>query len=162
MSGLPTNFGAGQTYDYRRKLSLDLSETWDWYLRQWMAGGLNGVLRHGALPGTGALNVTETSTPSMSVLVASGVAIVNGIPRRLPSQHTLAIPPLANPSSRWDLICINADGSIVLHRGTGESDPSVGNDVKLFRVVHRVGESSIKTTDDATNGYLEDVRTWVN
>jgi len=111
------------------------------------------------------LKVVAASTPDMTITVLEGDAIVNGngISRTSSSTSGSLSAPSANP--RYDLVTV--DKNNVIHVYTGKEaaspiPPDVPHDhVGLARIYHRVGETSIKQTDDSTNGFIQDYRTFI-
>ncbi len=147
------------TWDDRIESALELA-----YLllsRAW--GGGDGVIRNDAADG---LEVAATATPGLSVEVAPGHAFISGSPYRLSAavETVGVVAPTTNP--RIDLVQArleNWDISVVV--GTEDVAPvapSPDADCVALAELHlRPGMSVIKNADDATNGYIVDVRSFV-
>lgn len=132
-------------------------------LERWAAarcGDDNGVIQVDD-PST-ALAVTAQGTPDMTVDVAAGAAVVAGQPTALLAAYTTAAftAPTTNP--RIDVVQIDQLGNIEIKTGSENASPSApsvdADALKLAEIYHRVGETSIKDTDDSTNGYITDAR----
>lgn len=120
-----------------------------------------GVIRDGATPG---LQVKAQGTPSLTVDITAGSACVAGQVTALRADTTLTFTaPTTNP--RIDSIQIDQEGNIETVAGTESatpSAPSVDADAfKIAEIYHRVGETSVKDSDDASNGYITDSRTYI-
>lgn len=120
----------------------------------------NGVIRTTSNAG---LKPAAQGTPDMTISVAAGAAVVVGHPTALITAATLTFSaPTGNP--RIDTVQIDQEGNIEVKTGSenaSPSAPSVDADAfKLCEVYHRVGETSIKDADDASNGYITDARTY--
>lgn len=131
-------------------------EAWAWN----RVGQANGVIR----VSTTALQVTAAGTPSMTVHIAVGAAMVAGQVAALRAATTLVfVAPVTNP--RIDLITIDHDGNIEAVAGTEAASPSApsvpADALEIARVTHTTAETSIKDTNDATNGYITDTRAYV-
>ena len=127
----------------------------------WGAG--NGVVRGAA---TDDLKVVARSTPALSVEVRPGYAFINRQPYKLAANKESAdvAAPAIHP--RIDLVQANLDTwSIAIKPGTEAASPSAPSpDASCIRLAHlylRPGATSIKNSDDATNGYIIDMRTFV-
>lgn len=133
------------------------------------AGGEDGVWAVGADPDDSG-KVKANTVPNMSVKLRPTWAFIDGVPFRVPNElvTSLLTAPSANP--RIDTVVARAlpglTGEFAIRTGAEASSPtapSVGDgEVLLAWIHHRVGETSIKNTDDATNGYIEDKRTFTN
>lgn len=112
------------------------------------------------------LAVTETGTPSMSVLVAEGIAFLDTTPLALQANYTTAAmaAPTANP--RIDKVVITSASAIQVVEGTEGAVPvapaTPADSLSLATIYHRVGETHIDTADDGVNGYITDTRVWSN
>lgn len=144
--------------DYHNDLArrIAMLEAWTWN----RVGQANGVIR----VSTTALQVTAAGTPSMTVHIAVGAAMVAGHPAALRAATTLVfIAPSGNP--RIDCVQIDQSGNIEAVTGSeaaSPSAPSVDADaLKICEIYHRVGETSIKDADDSTNGYITDGRVYI-
>lgn len=132
-------------------------------LERWAAarcGDQEGVIRVGAT----ALQTTAQGTPDMTTNTAVGAAVVNGQPTALRAAATLTfVAPVSNP--RIDIVEIAQDGTVSAVTGTEDASPSApsvtSGSLKLCEVYHRVGETSIKNSDDSSNGYITDSRMYI-
>jgi hypothetical protein len=110
------------------------------------------------------LEASATNPASMSVAVSPGVAIVSENIVWIRETTTLNFTkPTSNP--RIDLIQVSMATRTVTAKTGVEAVSPVAPDpdldaIGLFEVYHRTAESSIKDSDDGTNGYLTDVREW--
>ncbi|MCG3197207.1 MAG: hypothetical protein GHCLOJNM_01692 [bacterium] len=115
--------------------------------------------------GTDPLKVSAQATPSLTVKVASGIALGPTYAMGLSSDETVPaagafVAPSGNP--RIDSIGIRETGEWVIAAGTESATPSAPlldpDVVRLADVYLRVGATSIKNSDDGVNGYLIDRR----
>ena len=111
------------------------------------------------IPATGDRAVLATDPVSMQVTLQAGVAFMNGVPVYVPADLTtgVLVAPVSNP--RIDIVAIDADTrAIEVFTGAEGAVPVAptvtGNRVAAMQIYHRVGETSIKNNDDASNGYL--------
>lgn len=127
-----------------------------------MFGGGEGV------PGNPAgtqLKVVAQDTPGMTVSFTAGAAIVSGQFTWLytATNSSTLVAPVTNP--RKDTVQISQLGVVSILTGAEAGSPSApavtANCYKLAEIYHRVGETSIKNTDDASNGYITDFRTFI-
>lgn len=125
-------------------------------------GGGDGVIR--ALGQE--LVVQATSPVGMSVQVQPGYAFISGMPYKLATTTQTAdiIVPASNP--RIDTVQARlATWDISLVTGTESPSPTApaaeGDAIVLAHIYLRTGMTSIKETDDASNGYIIDRRTFV-
>lgn len=134
----------------------------DWFWKNGLGREINGTYRFGSAA-DGSLAASESSPADMNITIAPGGAIVNGQLSRVEEATLVSLTPITS-QLRWDIICLSEENQLSVVEGeVGEaSDPDVGALLSLYRVVHVVGESCIKLTDDSTNGYVEDIRVWVN
>jgi len=115
--------------------------------------------------GTSNLAVIATTPVSMAVTMGTGAAYVNGFPVYLTvATDSAAISaPVTNP--RIDLVQIDADGNVEIVAGTEAGSPSApsasADAMGVAQIYCRVGMVSIKNTDDSTNGYITDARTYL-
>jgi hypothetical protein len=126
-------------------------------------GGGDGVVR-GAT--TDDLNVVATSPASLAVTVSAGRAFVSKFVYKLASDTvtTSVTAPTSNP--RIDIVVARlGDWSVAVVEETESATPtapSPGTDeIVLAELYLRPGMTSIKDTDDSTNGYITDRRTFV-
>lgn len=147
------------TWDDRIEAALELvffflSSAW---------GEASGVVRGAA---TDDLKVFARSSPALSVEVRSGYAFINRQPYKLASTKETAdvAVPIGNP--RIDLVQANLETwSIAIKPGAEAASPVAPSpDPSCIRLAHlylRPGMTSIKDSDDATNGYIIDMRSFV-
>lgn len=112
--------------------------------------------------GSTDLKVVAQGTPDMTVRVQAGAGLAVGQPVALESAYDTSAFSAPSSNPRIDVIQIDQDGNIEIKAGTeaaSPSAPSVDADaMKLAEIYHRVGETSIKDSDDASNGYITDSR----
>jgi hypothetical protein len=112
----------------------------------------------GGVSGYAAMLVTQTTPASMAVAVAAGLYAIASIPYSMWAAGTSAtmVAPVSNP--RIDKICLDTAGVIRVTTGAENAAPAApatpANQFPLATIYHRVGETHIHTTDDATNGYV--------
>ncbi len=133
-----------------------------WLLNMAWGGG-SGILR-GAT--TDDLKVEAKSTPGMTVAVKPGYAFISKMPFKLASSTDTSTLVAPTTHGRIDLVQARLDTwGVSVKTGieaVTPSPPSVDADcIALARVYLRPGMTCIKNTDDATNGYLADVRTFL-
>ena len=114
--------------------------------------------------------VKANTVPNMTVKLRPFWGFVDNVPFLVPDElvTTALVAPTSNP--RIDTVVARAlpglEGEFAIHAGTEASSPtapSIGDgEVLLAWIHHRPGETSIKNTDDSTNGYIEDKRTFTN
>jgi hypothetical protein len=128
-----------------------------------MRGGLakSGVIP--MLPNTG-LKVVAQGTPDMTVEISTGAGLVAGQTVGVGAAVDTAAmtAPAANP--RIDLVQIDQSGSVEVKTGTEAGSPvapTVDADaLALATIYHRVGSTSIKNSDDSSNSYIIDARSY--
>ena len=124
-------------------------------------GRSNGIPRSSGSP---ELLVAAQGTPDMTVDVAIGAALIDDEVAGIIEAATLTFTaPTTNP--RIDIVTIDQDGTVAIVAGTEAASPSApatpAAELKLAEVYHRTAETSIKDTDDSTNGYITDSRVFV-
>ena len=126
-------------------------------------GGGSDVVR-GATAGD--LQVKATSPVSLDATVEAGYAFIDDTPLKLDALATLSTfsAPTTNP--RIDTIQAKLDGwAIEVIVGTESATPSAPSEdtgaIRLASVYLRPGMTSIKDSDDATNGYIIDERAFM-
>lgn len=135
-----------------------------WFLSQELAGGATGIWAYGSVGYDSC--VPSVTGLDMVVTVAAGAGFYGGVPwRKDISSNVAVVAPVSNP--RIDLVAWDAENStLVLVNGTEAASPSAPalptNHVEICQVYNRVGETVIKSTDDSTNGYITNTRTFVN
>lgn len=104
------------------------------------------------------LHVVAQSSPGMTVKykAGSGFVLGNAVYQGSDSNSGTFTAPTGNP--RIDIIQMHEDGTISTKTGAEAGSPSAptpdSNNAVRAEIYHRVGETSIKNTDDATNGYI--------
>lgn len=125
-------------------------------------GGGNGVIR---TTGSPYLKVTAQGTPSMMVDVAIGYAWIDNTLFYLNASETTDafVAPVTHP--RIDIVQATLTSDIVVKTGVEAAvpaAPSVDDDSLVLATIYcRVGMTSIKNTDDTTNGYITDARAFL-
>ena len=147
------------TWDDRIETALELVS----YLLSLAWGGGNGVVRGAA---TDDLKTVATATPGLSVEVKPGYAFINKFPFKLAAatQTVDVTPPVT--LNRIDLVQASLEAwSIRVKQGTEAATPAAPSpDADCIPIAHlylRPGMDSIKNSDDATNGYIIDARTFL-
>lgn len=121
------------------------------------AGGGSGVIE--------GLAVSAQGTPDMTVSVAAGSGVADGALTGLEAAANSAafVAPTTNPVIA--IVQIEDDGTIDLKYGTEAGSPTAptadSGKLLLAEVYLRVGSTSVKNSDDATNGYITDAREFV-
>lgn len=120
-------------------------------------GKTNGRLQSG-------LYVQAEGTPSLTVEITAGGGFAVGQPVALRTTATkVFVAPISNP--RIDVIQIDQEGNIEVKAGSENASPSApsvdADALKLAEIYCRVGMTSIKNTDDATNGYITNTENWL-
>jgi len=117
---------------------------------------LLGARHWGVLSG---LQVTENTTPDMSVLVAAGSCIVNATEITKTTSTNVTISAADDTNPRWDIITINDAGTIAATAGTPAADPYPpalpANNILLALVYVAAGVSQI------TNANIYDRRLFI-
>lgn len=137
--------------DVATRLAMAEYLLWTWF------GATNGRIQ-------GGLWVQAEGTPSMTVDVTAGAAFAAGQLVALRAATTLTfIAPVSNP--RIDTIQIDQDGNVERVAGTEAGSPSApaidADALKLAEVYLRVGATSVKDTDDASNGYITNTENYL-
>lgn len=146
-------------WDDRIETALELIE---FFIAQAWGGG-SGVLRNATADD---LAVKALSPAGLSAEVRAGYAIIGRFPYKL-GATTQTVPitaPVTNP--RRDLVQARlGTWDISVKTGSEAASPvapAVDTDaIALAEIYCRVGMTSIKDADDATNGYLIDVRSFL-
>jgi hypothetical protein len=146
------------TWDDRIEAALELVH----YLLSHAWGGGDGVIR-GPLD---ELEVVAQSPASLAVDVKPGYAFIGNQPYKLAATTGTASVTAPTTDPRIDLVQARLDTwDISIVTGTEAPSPSApspdSDAVALAELYLRPGMSSIKDTDDATNGYITDVRTFL-
>lgn len=147
------------TWDDRIEASLELVH----FLLSQAWGGGDGVVR-GATADD--LKVLAVSPPGLSVEVQPGYSFVSNFPYKLTvaTQTPDVVAPISDP--RLDLVQAALDSwTVSIKTGTEAPSPSAPSpDVDAIALAHlylRPGMTSIKDSDDTTNGYVIDVRAFL-
>jgi hypothetical protein len=147
------------TWDTRIEAAFELV----FFLLSQAWGGGSGVVRAATAKD---LKVEARLVPGFSVEVEPGYAMISGYPFKLAArtETTEVAAPLSNP--RMDLVVAElATGAPRIITGTEASTPTApatpADTVALARLYLRPGMNYIRNTDDAVNGYIIDVRTFV-
>lgn len=112
-----------------------------------------------------ALYPEEQGTPNMTLSINAGNVYFNNTILKYAGGNTPSfVAPTVNP--RIDIVTLNSSGTLAITQGTEAASPSPpaypDDKIVICEVYNRVGETSIKTDDDSTNGYIyKDVRPFV-
>ncbi|MBP8128468.1 MAG: hypothetical protein KA184_02725 [Candidatus Hydrogenedentes bacterium] len=126
-------------------------------------GGGSGVLRGAA---TDDLKTVAKTTPGFSVEVKPGYAIIDAFPFKLAATtETVEVTPPVS-QNRIDLVEASLESwSIKTKQGAEAASPSApAPDTGCIALAHlylRPGMTVIKNSDDSTNGYIIDARTFL-
>jgi hypothetical protein len=119
------------------------------------------LLRDDAYGGSQLLTHQQGS-PNMTLYVEPGVVYI-GVTRVIfgGGNSPTFTAPISHP--RIDILTIDNTGTLAITQGTEASSPVVpsypANKAVLCEIYNRVGETSVKDSDDSTNGYIyNDVR----
>ena len=127
-------------------------------------GGVEGCIKFGTTY-TNNLKAAATGTPSMTVTVSGGAAVISDNQVWIRDETELEFTaPTSNP--RIDIIQVSMATRTISAKAGAEAAAPVAPDpdadaIALYQVYHRVGETSIKDADDSSNGYLTDGRVWL-
>ena len=126
-------------------------------------GGGNGVVRKAS---DDDLSVVAKNPPALTVEVKPGYAFIGKYPYKLATATTTTAvtPPTTHP--RIDLVQARlATWDISIKTGTEAASPLPPNPdsdcIALAQLYLRVSMTCIKNTDDGTNGYITDARTFL-
>jgi len=112
----------------------------------------------GIIGGAAWLKVTAQSSPDLTVQVSQGACFVAGTLASAAATASLTgfAAPATNP--RIDIVQISNAGVVSRKAGAESGSPSAptvdANNLKVAEVYNRVGQTSVKNTDDASNGYI--------
>jgi hypothetical protein len=130
-------------------------------------GGTSGIIAYGSNPGADSFLVRATSPVSMAIYAYNGMGFISSLAFRMaiPVTTDAMVAPTANP--RIDKVVYNtADEEIQIVTGAEAASPSEpatpSSCVALATVYHRVGETGIYNTDTSGEGYITDVRVFLN
>jgi hypothetical protein len=112
----------------------------------------------------GGLQVEAEGTPSMTIVITAGNAMVAGQVVALHEDVEIEFTaPTGDP--RIDTVQIDQFGIVTAKIGTEDGSPVAptadGDALELATVDHRVGETSIKNTDDSSNGYITQTQVYL-
>lgn len=114
---------------------------------------------NGVIGGDAWLKTTAQASPNLTVKVSAGTCFVAGVlagDTDGVASLTGFAAPSANP--RIDIVQISNAGVITRKAGAENASPTAptvdAGNLKLAEVYNRVGQTSVKNTDDATNGYI--------
>lgn len=133
------------------------------YLLSLAWGGGNGVVRGAS---TDDLQVVAKSPPSLTVQVKPGYAFIRKLPYRLAAITDAPDPVVPTTHPRIDLVqAVLETWGVSIKQGTEAASPVAPTPdtdcIPLAQIYARPGMTSIKSTDDSTNGYLVDARTFL-
>jgi hypothetical protein len=151
-NGVCANFYYKEYHEEMRARQMAL-EAHEWYAR----GAQNGIYRN-------SFAAAQTDPVSLSVDVSGGGGFVSGQPiGTMTTQQVTVVAPVTNP--RIDLIYVDQLGVIAVQTGTEAASPvapaAPTDTLGLWQIYNTTAQTSIKDTDDATNGYLTDVRAYI-
>lgn len=100
----------------------------------------------------------EQNSPDLTLKVENGTLYINGQRVDFAGGNSPSFTaPITNP--RIDLLSINISGTLVRTAGTEAVSPVAptlpANQMVIAQIYNRVGQTSIKDTDDSTNGYVQ-------
>lgn len=113
----------------------------------------------GVIGGAAWLKVDDQASPNLTVQISRGAFLLAGVLGGITSD-TASLTGFAAPSTnpRKDIVQISTAGVISRKAGTEHASPTAptadANNLKLAEVYNRVGQTSIKDADDASNGYI--------
>lgn len=147
------------TWDNRIEFALELV----YFLLSQAWGGGDGVVRKATADD---LKVVSNTVPDLSVRVKPGYAFISKFPYKLAAEAVTpsVTPPVTHP--RIDLVQARLDTwDVSIVTGTAAASPIApapqSHCIGLAHLYLRPGMTSIKNSDDATNGYIVDARTFV-
>lgn len=108
----------------------------------------------------------EQTSPDLTLKVENGTCYINNVRIDFAGGNSPSFTaPATNP--RIDILSLNASGILVRTAGTEAVSPVAPteptNSIIIAYVYNRVGQTSIKDTDDSTNGYIyKDTRPFID
>ncbi len=111
----------------------------------------------GIIGGEAWLKIEAQSSPDLTVKVSTGAAFIAGVLTSAAATASLTgfAAPATNP--RIDIVQISTAGVVSRKAGSENASPSAptadANNLKVGEVYNRVGQTSVKDADDASNGY---------
>jgi len=126
-------------------------------------GGGDGVVR-GATDGD--LMVVATDPASLTVIAKAGRAFISKVVYKLGNDTATVSVTAPSSQPRIDLVVARlADWSVAIVEGQESGSPEPpdpgSDEIALAELYLRPGMTCIKDSDDGTNGYITDVRTFV-
>jgi len=122
--------------------------------------GTSVIQLGGAAGGFDPLKASAQATPDMTVAVSAGELRFGKNEIHFAGGNSGAFTaPVSVGNKRIDLLGINDDGNLTIVRGTDTAGtpaaPAYPSDIYVVAEIYlRYGATSIKDTDDATNGYI--------
>lgn len=100
----------------------------------------------------------EQTSPGLTLKVENGTCYINNVRIDYAGGNSASFTaPVTNP--RIDLLSIDISGTLVRTAGTEAVSPVAPtlptNQMAIAQIYNRVGQTSIKDTDDSTNGYIQ-------
>ena len=117
-----------------------------------------GATDSGIVGGAAWLKITAQGSPDLTVAVSTGAAFIAGVLTSAAATASLSgfAAPATNP--RIDIVQISTAGVVSRKAGSENVSPSApsadAGNLKLGEVYNRVGQTSVKDADDASNGYI--------
>jgi len=118
-----------------------------------------GVSPTGVIGGAAWLKVTAQASPNLTVKISKGAFYIAGELGGI-TEDTASLAGFAAPATnpRIDIVQISTAGVITRKAGTENASPTAptadAGNLKRAEIYNRVGQTSIKDTDDASNGYI--------
>ncbi len=112
----------------------------------------------GVIGGSAWLRTEAQGSPDLTVKVSQGAALISGVLTSSAAVASLTgfAAPSANP--RIDIVQISTAGTVSRKAGSENVSPSApspdANNIEIAQVYNRVGQTSVKNTDDSSNGYI--------
>jgi hypothetical protein len=167
--GLNVSTGSGQAMlDYLDRLEASIANL-QWFIEKMLGGSTsNGVVAFNGLNGINAGKVTATSPyASMKLDIKAGAFFVDKVPFKILSNATT--PDFVAPTGeeRIDVVAASAfDASFVIITGIEDPSPVAPaleeGMVALAHVRMRPGMTEIGNTDTSGEGYVINVRNFIN
>jgi hypothetical protein len=124
-----------------------------------LAGLGVGATPSGVIGTSEWLKVEAQASPNLTVKISKGAFYLAGVLGGITSD-TASLSGFAAPATnpRIDIVQISTAGVISRKAGTENASPTAptadANNLKLAEVYNRVGQTSVKNSDDASNGYI--------
>lgn len=147
------------TWDDRMETALELIH----FLLSQAWGGGSGVVRGAAVDD---LKIVAQNPATLSTLAQPGYAFISNFPFKLAAVTQSADVAIPTADSRIDLVQARLETwDVSIKQGVQSATPVAPTpDVDALPLAHlvlRAGMTVVKDTDDATNGYIQDVRTFL-